>query len=187
MDSFPFSLPCVPKQSGNLTLGLGSESIGYLVSKIGGTSSALWRKDCFPTSVQLGSKSKNGRFWALFGPGLDGGQWKSTKSIEINKISIENQEKSMPAAMESSQNIENGLEIYIFLQISSKMFFFWKSRKISPDLENLLRDLAGRARDLSAGLEISRPGRNPPNLTTPKNRFPALPLPSIFFWWDASF
>ena len=60
-------------------------------------------------------------------------------------------------------------------------FFFWKSRKISPDLENLLRDLAGRARDLSAGLEISRPGRNPPNLTTPKNRFPALPLPSNFF------
>ena len=53
----------------------------------------------------------------------------------------------MPAAMESSQNIGNPLEIYIFLQISSKMFFyFWKSRKISLDLENLLRDLAGRAR-----------------------------------------
>ena len=31
-------------------------------------------------------------------------------------------------------------------------FFFWKSREFSPDLENLLRDLAGRARDLSAEL-----------------------------------
>ena len=101
----------------------------------------------------------------------------------------------MPAAMESSQNIENPLEFFtissknvFFLQISSKMFFFfWKSRKFSPDLENLLRDLAGRARDLPAGLEISRPGRNPPNLTAPKNRFPALPLPSNFFWGDASF
>ena len=68
----PFALPCAPKQSGNLTLGLGSESIGYLVSKIGGTSSALWRKDCFPTSVQLVSKSKNGRFSALLGPALMG-------------------------------------------------------------------------------------------------------------------
>ncbi len=97
----------------------------------------------------------------------------------------------MPAAMESSPNIENPLEFFIissknvfFLQISSKnvFFFFGNSRKFSPDLENLLRDLAGQARDLSAGLEISRPGRNPPNLTTPKNRFPALPLPSKFFW-----
>ena len=92
----------------------------------------------------------------------------------------------MPAAMESSPNPPKTLEILwkslYFLQISSKIFFFfWKSRKISPDLENLLRDLAGRARDLSAGLEISRPGRNPPNLTAPKNRFPALPLPSKFF------
>ena len=92
-------------------------------------------------------------------------------------MSIENQEKSMPAAMESSQNIENPLEISIFsLNFFENVFFSWKSRKISPDLENLLRDLAGRARDLSAGLEISRPGRNTPNLTTPKNRFPGLPL-----------
>ena len=73
------------------------------------------------------------------------------KSIEINKISIENQEKSMPAAMESSQNIENPLETYMFSSNFFEMFFFfWKSRKISPDLENLLRDLAGRARKLSA-------------------------------------
>ena len=95
----------------------------------------------------------------------------------------------MPAAMESSQNIENPLEFFIissknvffFFKFLQKCFFIWKSQKFSPDLENLLRDLAGRARDLSAGLEISRPGRNPPNLTTPKNRFPALPLPSKFF------
>ena len=55
----------------------------------------------------------------------------------------------MPAAMESSQNIENPLEFPI---ISSKSLknVFWKSRKFSRDLENLLRDLAGRARDLSA-------------------------------------
>ena len=62
----------------------------------------------------------------------------------------------MPAAMESSQNIENPLGIFIFLQILFKMFFFWKSRKFSPDLENLLRDLAGRARNLSARPKSSK-------------------------------
>ena len=58
----------------------------------------------------------------------------------------------MPAAMGSSQNIDNPLEISIFSSnfFENVFFFLWKSRKISPDLENLLRDLAGRARDLSA-------------------------------------
>ena len=63
----------------------------------------------------------------------------------------------MPAAMESSQNIENPLEISIFsLNFFENVFFSWKSRKISPDLENLLRDLAGRARNLSARPKSSK-------------------------------
>ena len=63
----------------------------------------------------------------------------------------------MPAAMESSQNIENPLEISIFsLNFFENVFFSWKSRKISPDLENLLRDLAGRAPDISACSRLSR-------------------------------
>ena len=44
----------------------------------------------------------------------------------------------MPAAPRIERN---PLEFFIFSSI-----FFWKSRKFSPDLENLLRDLAGRAR-----------------------------------------
>ena len=46
----------------------------------------------------------------------------------------------MPAAPKILKILWNSL---YFLQ---KCFFFWKSRKFSPDLENLLRDLAGRAR-----------------------------------------
>ena len=53
----------------------------------------------------------------------------------------------MPAAPKMLEILWNSLH---FLQ---KCFlFFWKSREFSPDLENLLRDLAGRARDLSAEL-----------------------------------
>ena len=76
----------------------------------------------------------------------------------------------MPAAMESSQNIENPLEISIFsLNFFENVFFSWKSRKISPDLENLLRDLAGRARDLSARPKSS------------ESHHPEKSVPSIFF------
>ena len=64
----------------------------------------------------------------------------------------------MPAAMESSQNIENPLEIYIFLQISSKMFFLFLeisenlpgSRESAPRSRRPGSGSPGRARDLSA-------------------------------------
>ena len=63
----------------------------------------------------------------------------------------------MPAAMESSQNIGNPLEISIFLQISSKMFFFFEisenlpgSRESAPRSRRPGSGSLGRARDLSA-------------------------------------
>ena len=63
----------------------------------------------------------------------------------------------MPAAMESSQNIVNALEMSIFsLIFFENVFFSWESWKISPDLENLLGDVAGRAWNLSARLKSSK-------------------------------
>ena len=62
----------------------------------------------------------------------------------------------MPAAMESSQNIENPLEISIFLQISSKFFFLEISENLPGSRESAPRSRRpgsgslGRARDLSA-------------------------------------
>ena len=87
---------------------------------------------------------------------------------------MKNKEKSMPAAIEPSQNIENPLESIIISSNFLEMFFFWKSLEFSPDLENLLRDLAGRARNLSARPKSSKSQ----NL---ENRFPALPIPSKMF------
>ena len=50
---FHFSIRFAPNQSGNCTDVLGSELIGYLVSKKRATSSALWRKEIFSTQAQL--------------------------------------------------------------------------------------------------------------------------------------
>ena len=49
----PVSLALAPKRSGNPFGALPSEFIGYLVSQIGVTSSALWRKEIFSTLAQL--------------------------------------------------------------------------------------------------------------------------------------
>ena len=69
----------------------------------------------------------------------------------------------MPAAMESSQNIENPLEFFIFLQISSKMFFFLEISEILPGS----RESAPRSRRPGSGslgpaeiLRISQPRKS---------------------------
>ena len=63
----------------------------------------------------------------------------------------------MPAAMESSQNIENPLEFSIFLQIPAKCFYFLEisgilpgSRESAPRSRRPGSGSLGRARDLSA-------------------------------------
>ena len=86
----------------------------------------------------------------------------------------------MPAAMESSQNIENPLEISIFLQISSKFFFL----EISENLPGS-RESAPRSRRPGSGslgpAEILR--ISPPRKIGSVKFF----YRQNFFWWDGSF
>ena len=145
-------------------------------------------KRLFSDFGPVGFKKQKRTIFGTFGPGLDGDQWKSVKSIEINKISIENQEKSMPAAMESSQNIENPLEISIFsLNFFENVFFFGNLGK-SPRISRICSEIS------PAGLGISRPGSRSLGpaeilrISQPRKiGFRRCPYRQNFLWWDASF
>ena len=65
--------------------------------------------------------------------------------------------------------------LWISLYFPQKCFLFFENLGNPPRISRICSEIS------PAGLEISRPGRNPLNLTTPKNRFPALPLPSKNF------
>ena len=61
--------PRTPKQRHKREDVLGSDFGTSRISHRSLFSSSLWRKDWFSTPVQLGSKSENGQFSTLFGPG----------------------------------------------------------------------------------------------------------------------
>ena len=98
----------------------------------------------------------------------------------------------MPAAMDSSPNPPKTLKILwkslYFLQISSKMFFFYGNLGKSPRISRICSEIS------PAGLGISRPGSRSLGpaeilrISQPRKiGFRRCPYRQKFFWWDASF
>ena len=65
--------------------------------------------------------------------------------------------------------------LWISLYFPQKCFLFFENLGNPPRISRICSEIS------PAGLGISRPGRNPPNLTTPKNRSRQHFLPSNFF------
>ena len=65
--------------------------------------------------------------------------------------------------------------LWISLYFPQKCFLFFENLGNPPRISRICSEIS------PAGLGISRPGRNPPNLTTPKNRSRQHFLPSKFF------
>ena len=66
--------------------------------------------------------------------------------------------------------------LWISLYFPQKCFLFFENLGNPPRISRICSEIS------PAGLGISRPGRNPPNLTTPKNRSRQHFLPSKIFF-----
>ena len=178
----PFRLPATPN---NVTIG---EMFYHLMSE---HQKFLTKSDLAPPfdkKIDFSPRSDSRPIFAsesCFSGSPGGGrpnQRKSIKSIEINKISIKIKINPCPRQWNPPKILKILWKSLYFLQISSKMFFFFL--EISENLPGS-RESAPRSRRPGSGslgpAEILR--ISPPRKIGSVEIF----YRQIFFWWDGSF